>query len=248
MTMNSIPANTSDFGVLPLVLSRLEQLGVSHVKEKVNILTEYRRELLAWNEKINMTAIKEPEAFEKDHYIDSLSICDFPEFTKAESIVDVGTGGGFPGIPLAVAYPEKDYLLVDSLNKRIAVIDELCMNVGISNVETIHGRAEVLAQNRDYRDCFDLCVSRAVAALPVLCEYCLPLVKTGGTFIAYKGKTGNEELSKSKRAIELLGGKVDRVLEESTGYGRRMLIVIHKIKKTPPKYPRSGGKIAKNPL
>lgn len=245
---NSTPDIENSMRILSLVSSRLEELKVSHVKEKLEILLDYRRDLLEWNEKINLTAIKDPAAFEKDHYIDSLSICDFPEFQKAESIVDVGTGGGFPGIPLAVAYPEKDYLLVDSLNKRITVIDQLCFAIGIFNVETIHSRAEELAQDKEYRGKFDLCVSRAVASLPVLCEYCLPLVKTGGTLIAYKGKTGREELENSKRAIELLGGKLDRVQEETTGYGQRMLIVIHKVKKTPAKYPRKGGKVAKNPL
>ena len=159
-----------------------------------------------------------------------------------------GTGGGFPGVPLAALCPEKKFVLADSLAKRLRVIDAVAIESGITNITTVHGRAEDLGRNPDYRETFDVCVSRAVASLPVLLEYCLPFVKVGGTFIAYKGPEAEEEIKISSGALKKLGGKIDRVVDESDGTYSHNLIVITKSSSTPKAYPRKAGTPSKTPL
>ena len=208
-------------------------------------LSSYMEGILAWNEHINLTAITNPKEFIEKHYVDSLSILPLPEFQQSEKIIDVGTGGGFPGIPLAIIAAGKRFTLLDSLNKRLKVIDELAKEVGIGNVDTLHGRSEELGHRAEYRETFDLCVSRAVAELPVLLELCLPFVKVGGTFISYKASDVSEEISKADMALEKLGGKLIRI---ETGYEGKSLLVINKFKRTPKKYPRKPGEPKRNPL
>ena len=163
---------------LKVILRRqLNGIKVNCVDEKIETLLGYMKGVLLWNDKVNLTNILNENDFVKKHYIDSLSICSENEFLEAEHIIDVGTGGGFPGIPLAICYPEKKFTLLDSLKKRLKIVDELCMKLEIKNVKTVHNRAEDLGRDAMYREQFDLCVSRAVANLTSLSELCLPLIK-----------------------------------------------------------------------
>lgn len=227
-----------------------EGLQIEYSKTKASQLTGYMDGILERNRFINLTAITEKAEFLQKHYIDSLLCVGSEEFKNSSLIIDVGTGGGFPGVPLAIAFPEKQFVLIDSLNKRIKIIDELCRELRISNVSAIHGRAEELARRKDMRECFDLCVSRAVANMSTLSEYCLPFVKVGGSFIAYKGPDYAKELHDASKALKTLGGKVAR--EEipdfqGDSYDHR-LIYISKVSKTGAKYPRKAGTPSKEPI
>lgn len=208
----------------------------------------YMDKLLEWNEKINLTAITDKDEFVVKHYIDSLLVLNMDEYRKSKDVIDIGTGGGFPGIPLAIASPNKRFILEDSLLKRLKVIDDISSEMDLDNIVTVHGRAEVLGKDENYRESFDLCVSRAVANLAVLCEYCLPFVHVGGYFLAYKGPEVDTELENAAKAIDILGGKLIRVEEkDSFGY-KHNIVVIKKVKKTPKKYPRKAGTPSKQPL
>lgn len=232
----------------------IEYLTVDDVKGKYEKLMEYKERILEINKMVNITRITDPKEFDSKHYIDSLACCDSPEFIQADSVIDIGSGGGFPGVPLAVIYPEKEFLLMDSSSKRMKIVHEITTDLGINNVTTIHGRAEELARTAEYREKFDVCVSRAVAALPTLCEYCIPFVKVGGCFISYKGPDSHKEISSASNAISTLGGKLDRVMENGstvfagTGNEGHRMIYIWKEMHTPDKYPRGGGKPSKKPL
>ena len=221
----------------------IEKLGLS--REETNKLSSYMEGILEWNEKINLTAITGPEEFIEKHYADSLSLLPFSEFDEAKKIIDVGTGGGFPGVPLAIASKDKDFILMDSLAKRLKVIDELLNRIEVGNARTLHGRAEDLARDPEYREAFDLCVSRAVADMSVLAEYTLPFVKIGGAVAAYKSEDIEEELSGAENAIRKLGGEILRT--ESTGPNRQ-IVIIKKTAKTPRTYPRKAGTPKKEPI
>ena len=162
--------------------------------------------------------------------------------------MDLGTGGGFPGVPLAIVYPQTDFILADSLNKRLKVIDELCGEIGISNVSTVHGRAEDLGHNQEYRETFDCCVSRAVANLSTLCEYCLPMVKPGGYFIAYKTGTAEEEIKNAEKAIKILGGGKAEIISSDHENIDHCFVKIKKLQNTVRRYPRKAGTPSKQPL
>ncbi|MEL7657253.1 MAG: 16S rRNA (guanine(527)-N(7))-methyltransferase RsmG [Bacillota bacterium] len=228
----------------------LADLNIEYNDEIILKFQRYMELILEWNEKVNLTSITEKEEFIKKHYIDSIAISEYLQMKEAKKIIDVGTGAGFPGIPLAIIYPEKEFLLMDSLNKRIKIIDEIAKEIGIINVTLCHGRAEDIAQKKEYREQFDLCVSRAVANLAVLSEYCLPFVKVGGWFAAYKTGAAEEELKQSLRAIELLGGHLEENLPlDIKGYDLdHRILFIKKAKKTLSKYPRKAGTPAKEPL
>ena len=224
--------------------------GVEHSDRKQEQLTGYMEEILRLNESVNLTAITDRREFIQKHYADSLLCAELDEFRSAGTVIDVGTGGGFPGVPLAIAFPEKRFTLIDSLNKRIKIVNELCEKLGIANVTAIHGRAEELARKKELRETFDLCVSRAVANMSTLAEYCLPFVKTGGSFIAYKGPDCDDEVRQAQRAIELLGGRLTgdvRPGGEDMPFDHR-LIIIQKEKNTPSKFPRKAGRPSKEPL
>lgn len=232
------------------LIGALEDIGLSNKADTSEKFERYMKLVLSWNEKVNLTSIKEREDFIKKHYIDSIAICGFQQFKAARHIIDVGTGAGFPGIPLAILNPEKEFLLMDSLNKRIRIIEELAKEIGLRNVTFRHARAEELARIKDYREQFDLAVSRAVANLAVLSEYCLPFVRVGGWFAAYKSGIAEEELAGSLRAIELLGGQPESNQEINIkGFDLdHRILFIRKVKNTGSKYPRKTGTPAKDPL
>lgn len=216
--------------------------------EQTARLMKYKELLLEWNTKINLTAIEEDRDIIIKHFIDSLSILPYLR-NAGEKLVDVGTGGGFPGIPVKIVYESTKVLLLDSLDKRINFLKTVIGGLGLEGIDTMHARAEEAGANPVYRESFDVSVARAVANLPVLLEYCLPLVKTGGIFIAMKGSS-TEELEASKKALELLGGRIEEVRELTLPFSdiKRNIIIVRKLRQTPTKYPRKPGKPAKEPL
>lgn len=228
----------------------LELMGGPSDEVTVNKYQQYMKGVLDWNEKVNLTNITDPEEFVIKHFIDSIICIDYPEFEEADKIIDVGTGGGFPGVPLAIAAPDKEFILMDSLNKRLKIIDELCGQIGIGNVTTVHARAEELAKNKAHREQYDLCVSRAVANMATLAEYCLPFIKVGGCLMAYKGPDAEREVEEARKALFLLGGQVEEIREgnlKEFGIDHKV-VIIKKVKNTPSKFPRKAGTPAKEPL
>lgn len=228
----------------------LEQLNIETSQEMLQKFQLYMEGILEWNQKINLTAITDKDEFVRKHFIDSLLCYEFEELQKALKIIDVGTGAGFPGVPLAIVFPEKQFVLMDSLKKRLKVVDVLCNELGINNITTLHGRAEDLARDRKHRERYDLCVARAVANTAVLVEYALPFIKVGGSLLAYKGSDFEKELYEGQNSISLLGGKqVDErsVAIDNLGLNHK-IIIINKIKNTPMQYPRKAGTPSKEPL
>jgi len=230
--------------------SDLKELGVVLSDDQINQFFKYYELLVEWNEFMNLTSITEYDEVMKKHFVDSLSLIKAFDVSKSVSMIDVGTGAGFPGLALKIAFPNLQVTLLDSLNKRIKFLDEVILQLGLTGVETVHGRAEDFAKPGKLREKFDLCVSRAVANLTSLSEYCIPFVKVGGEFISYKSEKMNEEMENAKKAITILGGKFDRceefVLPESDIY--RNLVVIKKVKETSKKYPRKAGMPTKEPI
>lgn len=228
----------------------LELMGGPSDEVTINKYQQYMEGVLEWNEKVNLTNITDPEEFVIKHFIDSIICIDYPELEEAGKIIDVGTGGGFPGVPLAIAAPDKEFILMDSLNKRLKIIDELCGQIGIGNVTTVHARAEELAKNKAHREQYDLCVSRAVANMATLAEYCLPFIKVGGCLMAYKGPDAEREVEEARKALYLLGGHVEEIREgnlKEFGIDHKV-VIIKKVKNTPSKFPRKAGTPAKEPL
>lgn len=206
--------------------------------------------LIDWNKVMNLTAITEYEEVLKKHFLDSLSITKVINLEEIQSVIDVGTGAGFPGIPLKITFPHLKVTLLDSLNKRVRFLDEVICDLGLENVDTIHGRAEDIGKKEKYREQYDLCVSRAVANLATLSEYCLPYVKIGGVFISYKSGNIDEEIRNSRKAVNLLGGVIEETVKfelPGTDIGRSF-VIIEKQKSTPKKYPRKAGVPLKEPL
>lgn len=228
----------------------LDALGVTLTKEQIDQFLKYYELLVEWNGFMNLTAITDYDEVMKKHFVDSLSLIKTYDISKNVKAIDVGTGAGFPGLALKIAYPNLQVTLLDSLNKRINFLNEVILQLGLTGVETVHGRAEDFAKPDKLRGKFDLCVSRAVANLSTLSEYCLPFVKVGGEFISYKSEKINEEMAVAQKAINILGGKFDRseefTLPDSDIY--RNLVVIKKVKETPKKYPRKAGLPAKEPI
>ncbi|MCX7773274.1 MAG: 16S rRNA (guanine(527)-N(7))-methyltransferase RsmG [Clostridia bacterium] len=226
-----------------------EGFGISVDNVKMDRFLAYARLLVEWNEKINLTAITDEEGITIKHFLDSLSIFPLmPQGTK--TIIDVGTGAGFPGIPLRIAGENLKVTLLDSLDKRVKFLNEVCQTLGLSNISAVHGRAEDFGADKKYRESFDIAVARAVAGLPVLLEYCLPFVKTGGLFIAMKGPDAKEELKESQKALEVLGGEIQEVKAFKLPFSdnERFVIVVRKCRHTPPAYPRKSGKPTKSPI
>lgn len=210
-------------------------------------LQRYAELLVEWNEKMNLTAITEPEDIAIKHFLDCLMFFKYVNVPEGASVIDIGTGAGFPGVVLKIARPDIKLTLLDSLQKRIIFLRTLCDELGFKDVETVHSRAEDGA--RTLREKYDFAVARAVANLPVLSEYCIPYVKAGGSFVALKGASAKDESEAAKAAIKVLGGKLESVDTFSLcNSGERGIITVKKISQTPPKYPRNPGKISKQPL
>lgn len=209
----------------------------------------YARLLVEWNEKINLTAITEPKDIAIKHFIDSLTVINRYDIKQASKVIDVGTGAGFPSVPLKILRNDIQLTLLDSLKKRLIFLQELCSELNIE-AETIHARAEEAGRLKEYREKYDIAVSRAVANLPSLCEYCIPFVKKGGVFISMKGKDGLSELKSAQAAINTLGGRCNGDNEYITlpDGEKRIIFVIEKTTNTPEKYPRRGVKINKEPI
>ena len=235
---------------LDLLKDALPALDLPADEETISRFEKYRSLVLSWNDKVNLTGIKDPIEFEKKHFIDSLLCAKYPAFLNAVKIVDVGTGAGFPGLPLAICFPDKEFVLVDSQQKKLTILSEIIDTLGVKNARTIHGRAEDLANNPKHRERYDLCLSRAVADLSVLSEYCMPFVKVGGYFAAYKTLSAEEEIKRSENAIGLLGGKIrEATAVKMPGASLdHQIIWIEKTAATPEKYPRKAGTPEKSPL
>lgn len=210
----------------------------------------FYKSVVEWNEKINLTAITQEQEFIVKHLIDSLTVFDEEKFFGAKKIIDVGTGAGFPGIPLKIFQPNLEIFLLDSLKKRVEFLKKVVEELNLKNVTCLHGRAEDFAREKIFREQFDLVTSRAVARLNVLSEYCLPFVKVGGNFFAMKSKQFQEEISEAKDAVKILGGGEIIFSEKNlpTLPDVRSIISIKKIKSTPKKFPRSAGVPTKKPL
>lgn len=227
-----------------------EDLGITLKEEQVQQFIQYYELLVEWNSFMNLTGITEFQEVIRKHFIDSLAIVKGVDLENTESLIDIGTGAGFPGLPIKIVFPHIRVVLLDSLNKRIKFLNEVINQTGLMQVETIHGRAEDFAGKKEYREQFDLSVSRAVANMSTLTEYCLPFVKKNGLFVSYKSMKTEEELQSAQKAIRILGGKVQDVVrfhlmdtEEE-----RSLVLIKKEENTPKKYPRKAGLPAKDPI
>lgn len=237
---------------LELFEKDLKQLHLELSKKQILQFISYYELLIDWNSRMNLTAITEFEDVLKKHFIDSLSlisaVSDLAQ--KQYDLIDVGTGAGFPGIPLKIAFPNLKITLLDSLNKRIQFLNEVICKLELQDIEAVHGRAEDFAKPDQFRERFDLCVSRAVANLATLSEYCIPFVKPGGFFISYKSEKVNVELEEAKKAISVLGGSFQKNIEFLLPHSdiTRNFIVIQKKNKTPLKYPRKAGLPSKEPI
>jgi len=228
----------------------LESLKLDSRDEIITKFDVYRARIIEKNQYINLTNITDPLEFEIKHFIDSVIVADYPEMLSAKLLIDVGTGAGFPGVPLALIFPEKEITLMDSLQKRLKIIDEILDEINVKNAKTVHARAEELGHDQMYREKFDICVSRAVANLSVLAEYCLPFIKVGGYLIAYKGPDAENEVEEARKAVKILGGKVEEIrnadLDEFDIHHK--LVMIKKVSATPKKYPRKAGTPSKTPI
>jgi 16S rRNA (guanine527-N7)-methyltransferase len=227
-----------------------EEYGISLSETQLRQFDRYQELLVEWTQKMNLTALTEPKDVAIKHMIDSVSVYDEKWFSEGMSVIDVGTGAGFPGLPLKILCPSLKVTLLDSLNKRVKFLETVVSELGLSDIVCVHARAEEAARQKQYREKFDAVVSRAVARLPILAEYDLPFVRVGGFFAAMKGAKYEEEAEEAKKAVKLLGGG-EPVLREIKLPGledKRGIIYIRKEKKTPSVYPRKAGTPEKNPI
>lgn len=233
-----------------VLTKKVKELSIVLNDKQIQQFEQYYNILVEWNKVMNLTAITEYEEVVEKHFLDSLTIVYAINMEKIETLIDVGTGAGFPGIPLKIAFPHLKVTLLDSLNKRIKFLNEVIDLLELDDIKAIHGRAEDYAKQTEYREQYDICVSRAVANLATLSEYCLPYVKVDGLFVPYKSGEIDEELKSSEKAVSILGGKVEEVVKfqlPGTDIGRSF-VKIHKIKETKKKYPRKAGMPTKEPL
>lgn len=238
-----------------LILSGAAEISVPLSAEHIRAFGKYARMLKEWNEKMNLTNITDDQGIALRHFVDSLTLIPHLEREmkrknkKSLSLIDVGTGAGFPGIPLKVAMPALEVTLLDSLRKRVGFLDAVCRELALTGIVTLHGRAEDVGKNKMHREAFDVATARAVASLPILCEYCMPFVKVGGIFLAMKGYA-EEEVKAAQKAVVTLGGTIEDHFDfylPGTDM-KRSIIQIRKLRATPPKYPRQAGKPEKEPI
>lgn len=228
----------------------LKELGLELNEVQKKQFIDFYEYLVEKNKVMNLTGITEFQEVLMKHFLDSLMVAKVMDMTQIKSMMDVGTGAGFPGVPVEIMFPKIKSVLLDSLNKRVKFLEETFEILKLSNISAIHGRAEEYAKNKNYREQFDLCVSRAVSNLATLSEYCLPYVKKGGFFVSYKSGKVQEEVDEASKAIAVLGGKVKTVQYFSLPGSdiERSLVVIEKVKNTPGKYPRKAGTPLKEPI
>lgn len=225
-----------------------KKISVELSEKQLEQFRVYYEMLVEKNKVMNLTGITEWDEVLEKHFLDSISLIRVVKLDHEVSVMDMGTGAGFPGIPLKIVFPELKVTLADSLNKRVMFLQEVIDTLRLENIEAVHGRAEDLAKHKKYREQYDLSVSRAVANLSTLSEYCLPFVKIGGQFISYKSGEIEGEVAESKSAVFLLGGKIKDVVKFEVGESGRSFVIIDKVKGTPKTYPRKAGTPAKNPL
>lgn len=226
----------------------LKELQIELNEKQISQFLKYYELLVETNKVMNLTAITEFDEVVEKHFLDSLSLCRVYDLKIDAKILDLGTGAGFPGIPLKIAFPNLELVLADSLNKRIKFLNQVIDELELKDITAVHARAEELGRNKDYREQFDVCVSRAVANLSSLSEYCIPFVKVGGKFISYKSGSIEEEVVEAKKAVFVLGGKVTDVYKFDLYEQKRSFVVIDKEKHTSKAYPRKAGTPTKEPL
>lgn len=227
-----------------------EELGITLNDTKKNQFIQFYEFLVEKNKVMNLTGITEFDEVLVKHFLDSLCCVKAVDMSKVKTVMDIGTGAGFPGVPLKIAFPELEACLLDSLNKRVKFLEETFALLGLENISAIHGRAEEYAKNKAYREKYDLCVSRAVSGLATLSEYCLPYVKVGGLFVSYKSGSVKEEAEAAEKAVKILGGKIRDIqyFDLPGSEISRSLVIIEKVKNTPGKYPRKAGTPLREPL
>jgi 16S rRNA (guanine527-N7)-methyltransferase len=233
-----------------ILIDGLMELGIEPTNKKVDKLIAFKEIMLEWNENVNLTAITEEKEIFIKHFLDSATCLSEGYIKEGMNIIDVGTGAGFPGIPVMILMDGLKMTLLDSLNKRVIFLSEAIKKLDLRDITAVHGRAEEAGVNKAYRECYDIVLSRAVASLNVLCEYCLPFAKIGGYFLCQKGPEIEEEIGNASSAIKILGGIIREVKEYKLPFSdiRHNIIVIEKISATPTKYPRKPGKPASNPI
>ncbi|MDU3337143.1 16S rRNA (guanine(527)-N(7))-methyltransferase RsmG [Paraclostridium bifermentans] len=228
----------------------IEDLGLKCSDETIDKFSKYREILVEWNQKMNLTGIEEEKEVYIKHFLDSVAAVKKDYIKDGMSIIDVGTGAGFPGLPLRICLENSKVTLLDSLNKRINFLSEVCTNINIDDIELIHGRAEDFGKDEKYREQYDIATARAVAGLPILMEFCVPFIKVGGYFVCLKGPNADTELEESRKAMEVLGlefvEKIDVELPEIEL--KHNIVVFKKVNSTPAKYPRKAGKPVKTPI
>lgn len=233
-----------------LLIQGINELNINITNNQIEQFIKYYEMLIETNKVMNLTTITDFDEVIVKHFIDSLLIVKSIKLDECKNIIDVGTGAGFPGIPIKIMFPNIKITLLDSLNKRLNFLNNVIEKLELINIDTVHGRAEDLGHNKDYREKFDLCVSRAVANLSTLSEYCIPFVKVNGKFVSYKSSVSSEEIAESNKAVKILGGKI----VSQNNYHlpgsdmERTLVVIDKINQTTKKYPRKAGTPSKDPI
>lgn len=230
-----------------VLVNVMKKFSINLTDNQVKKFNTYCQLLIEWNNKMNLTAIKEPQEIAIKHFVDSCTVLNYVNIKKNAKIIDIGTGAGFPGIPLKILRDDLDVTLLDSLNKRLVFLNEVADKLEI-DVKTVHGRAEEFGRKDDYRENFDVAISRAVAPLNVLSEYCIPFVRNGGKFISMKGPNVKQEVDESKKAVKILGGKYKNIVQFNIEDNSRSIVIVDKINSTPFTYPRHGSKISKKPL
>ncbi len=233
-----------------LLYEGMRNIGIELSSDQFEQFNNYYNLMIEKNKVMNLTAITNYEDVVIKHFVDSVSIVKVMDMSKINSLIDIGTGAGFPGLPIKIVFPHIQVVLLDSLNKRINFLNEVIDSLTLQRVNTLHARAEDYSRDDKYREQFDICVSRAVANLSTLSEYCLPYVKVGGCVVSYKSEKGNDEMMTEQKGSKLLGGKIKNQTEFTLPGSdiHRNLIVIEKIKSTPPFYPRKAGIPSKEPL